>query len=81
MGADTGGTGGTRAPPPPPAQKSEGDVPPEIAILTDIIKEPTKITCSTFRLLDHIPTNSSERFSQKGAIDVGISIIINILYI
>ena len=36
MGADTGG--GTR----PPAQKSEGDVPPEIAIFTDIFKELTK---------------------------------------
>ena len=32
MGADAGGTGGRV----PPVQNSEGDVPPEIAILTDL---------------------------------------------
>ena len=41
--------------------------------LTEIIKEPTRITCSTSTLLDHILTNSSEKVSPKGAIDVGIS--------
>ena len=41
--------------------------------LTEIIKEPTRITCSTSTMLDHILTNSSERVSQKGVIDVGIS--------
>ena len=41
--------------------------------LTEIIKEPTRITCSTSSLLDHILTNSSEKISQKGVIDVGIS--------
>ena len=41
--------------------------------LTEIIKEPTRITCSTSTLLDHILTNSSEKVSQKGVIDVGIS--------
>ena len=41
--------------------------------LTEIIKEPTRITCSTSTLLDHIPTNSSEKVTQKGVIDVGIS--------
>ena len=45
--------------------------------LTEIIKEPTRIICSTScsnnTLLDHILTNSSEKVSQKGVIDVGIS--------
>ena len=41
--------------------------------LTEIIKEPTRITCSTSTPLDHILTNSSEKVSQKGVIDVGIS--------
>ena len=41
--------------------------------MTQIIKEPTPITCSTSSLLDHILTNSSEKISQKGVIDVGIS--------
>ena len=40
--------------------------------LTEIIKEPTWITCSTSTLLDHILTNCSENISQKGVIDVGI---------
>ena len=41
--------------------------------LTEIIKEPTRITCSTTTLLDHSLTNSSEKVFQKGVIDVGIS--------
>ena len=41
--------------------------------LTEIIKDPTRIACSTSTLLDHSLTKSSERFSQKGAIDLGIS--------
>ena len=41
--------------------------------LTEIIKEPTGITSSTSTLFDHILTNSSEKVSQKGVIDVGIS--------
>ena len=41
--------------------------------LTEIIKEPTRITCSTSTLLDQILNNSSEKASQKGVIDVGIS--------
>ena len=41
--------------------------------LTEIIKEATRITCSTSTLLDHILTNSSEKVSQKGVIDAGIS--------
>ena len=45
----------------------------QIFSLTEIIKEPTRITCSTSTLLDHILTNSSEKVSQKGVIDAGIS--------
>ena len=41
--------------------------------MTEIIKEPTRITGSTSTLLDHIVTNSSEKFFQKGVTDVGIS--------
>ena len=41
--------------------------------LTEIIKEPTRITCSTSTLLDHILTNSSEKVSQKWVIDVWMS--------
>ena len=41
--------------------------------LTEIIKEPTRITCSTCTLLDHILTNPSENVSQNGVIDLGIS--------
>ena len=41
--------------------------------LTEIIKDPTRITCSTSSLLDHILTNSLESISQKGTIDVGLS--------
>ena len=41
--------------------------------MTEIIKEPTRITCSTSILLDHILTNSSEKNSHKGMTDVGIS--------
>ena len=41
--------------------------------LTKIIKETIRITCSTSTLLDHILTDSSEKVSQKGVIDVRIS--------
>ena len=41
--------------------------------LTEIIRDPTRITCSTSSLLDHIITNSLEKISQKGTIDVGLS--------
>ena len=40
--------------------------------LNGIIKNPTRITCSTSTLFDHILTNSSEKVFQKGLIDVGI---------
>ena len=41
--------------------------------MTEVIKEPTQITCCTSTLLDHILTNSFQKVSQKGVIDVGIS--------
>ena len=41
--------------------------------MTEIIKEPTRITYFTSTLLDYNLTNSSEKVSQEGAIDVGIS--------
>ena len=41
--------------------------------MIEIIKEPTRVTCSTSTLLDHILTNSFENVSQKGVIDVEIS--------
>ena len=41
--------------------------------LKEIIKEPTRITCSTSSLLDHILTNCSEKISQKGIVNTGIS--------
>ena len=45
----------------------------QIFSLAEIIEEPARITCSTSILLDYISTNSSEKVSQKGVIDVGIS--------
>ena len=41
--------------------------------LTEIIKEPTRTTCNTASLLDHILTNCAEKVSQKGVVDVGLS--------
>ena len=41
--------------------------------MTEIIKEPTRATCNTASLLDHILTNCAEEVSQKGVIDVGFS--------
>ena len=41
--------------------------------LTEIIKDTTRTTCSTSSLLDHILTNSLEKISQKGTLDVSLS--------
>ena len=41
--------------------------------LTQIIKSPTLITCSSTSLIDHILANFPERISQEGAINVGLS--------
>ena len=42
-------------------------------LLTEIIKEPTRIIYSSSCLLDHILTNSSEKNYQKRLVEVGIS--------
>ena len=42
-------------------------------ILAQIIKSPTRITCSSISLFDHILASLSERISQKGVINVGLS--------
>ena len=41
--------------------------------LEQLTKSPTRVTCSTSSLMDHIPTTSQERVSQKGITDVGLS--------
>ena len=41
--------------------------------LTQIIKDPTRITENTSTLLDHILTNSCEKVSQFGVLDIGLS--------
>ena len=41
--------------------------------LNQIIKTPTRVTCETSTLIDHILTNSHEKISQSGVIDCGLS--------
>ena len=41
--------------------------------LKQIIKSPTRITCESSTLIDHIVTNMHEKISQSGVIDIGIS--------
>ena len=41
--------------------------------LKQLITSPTRITMTSTSLLDHILTNSSERVSQSGVADVGLS--------
>ena len=41
--------------------------------LEQIIKHPTCTTCSSSIPIDHILTNSREKVSQSGVIDIGIS--------
>ena len=41
--------------------------------LKQLIKSPTRVTCSTSSLIDHILTTFPERVSQQGIIDVGLS--------
>ena len=41
--------------------------------LTQIINNATRITETTSNLLDHILTNSKDKISQSGVIDIGIS--------
>ena len=44
----------------------------QIISLEQIIKHATRTTCSSSTLIDHI-TNSREKNSQSGVIDIGIS--------
>ena len=41
--------------------------------LKQLIKSPTRVTCSTSTLIDHILASFPSRVSQKGVTDVGIS--------
>ena len=41
--------------------------------LEQLIKSPTRVTCSTSSLIDHILTTFPERVSQQGIIDMGLS--------
>ena len=41
--------------------------------LTQLIKSPTRITCSSSTLLDHILTNTPDKVKQAGIIDISIS--------
>ena len=41
--------------------------------LEQIIKHAIRTTCNSSTLIDHILTNSKEKISQSGAIDIGIS--------
>ena len=41
--------------------------------LKQLIQSPTRVTCSTLTLIDHISTNTPSRVSQKGVINVGVS--------
>ena len=41
--------------------------------LKQIIQEPTRTTCSTSSLIDHILTNCCEKISQSGIINIGLS--------
>ena len=45
--------------------------------LTEIIKEPTWITCSTAALLDHILRNCAEKISRKGESSMWVFQVIN----
>ena len=41
--------------------------------LKQLIRHPTRVTCNTSSLIDHILTNSEDKISQSGIIDVGLS--------
>ena len=45
----------------------------QIFSLKQLITCPTRVTCNTTSLIDHILTNSSEKIFQSGIIDCGIS--------
>ena len=41
--------------------------------LKQLTQSPTRVTCSTSTLIDHILISASSRASQKGVINVGVS--------
>ena len=41
--------------------------------LTQLIRHPTRITCDTTTLIDHVLASSLEKISQSGVIDYGVS--------
>ena len=41
--------------------------------LKQLIKHPTRVTCDTSSLIDHILINSDDKISQYGVIDIGLS--------
>ena len=45
----------------------------QIHSLKQLITCPTRVTCNTSTLIDHILTNSTEKIFQSGTIDSGIS--------
>ena len=41
--------------------------------LKQLVKSPTRITCTSSSIIDHVITNSNEKVSECGVIDIGIS--------
>ena len=41
--------------------------------LKQLIKSPTRITCNTSSLIDHVLTNADNKVSQSGVLDTGLS--------
>ena len=41
--------------------------------LTQLIKEPTRVTSNSASIIDHIVTNDCEKVCQSGCIDIGFS--------
>ena len=41
--------------------------------LKQLIESPTRRTCSSYSIIDHIPTSFPDRITQRGILDVGLS--------
>ena len=41
--------------------------------LKQLIRSPTRVTCNTSSLIDHVLTNAEEKVSQSGVLEIGIS--------
>ena len=41
--------------------------------LKQLISSPTRVTCNTSSLIDHVLTNAEEKITQSGVLDIGIS--------